>query len=245
MFNNLIRKAFNLLGYSVVRLPRNSAYSVIKPLDVDRVEILADSAFRDSCNAVKNHTLLDTERLANIWGLCLLTDPNGAMIEIGTYRGGGALHLANCCPDRTIIAVDPFSEESFEELDVNKDSLFHKGQFKNTSFESVRELLRDKNAKIYKGYFPSVILEQKLPKISFAHLDVDTYKATKESLRYLLNSNVLGSKSLIVSDDYRRSAKGVDQAIAEIVDEVPGTLVFPMFPGQALIVPKSWYSELR
>jgi hypothetical protein len=32
----------------------------------------------------------------------------------------------------------------------------------------------------------------------------------------------------------------VDLAVEEVLSEVKGTMAFPLFPGQALVVPKSW-----
>lgn len=163
------------------------------------------------------------------------------MAEIGTYRGGGALHLSNCCPERELIVCDPLDQNSFEDLDHQKDQLFHHGEFSNTSKERVERLLQGRKARIIQGYFPASAATATLPKLSFVHLDVDVYKATKESLLFLLTKSCLCAKSLIVIDDYNRGAEGVNSAVQEVVSEIKGTLAFPLFPGQALVVPMSWY----
>ena len=80
------------------------------------------------------------------------------------------------------------------------------------------------------------------PKLSFIHLDVDAYKATKESLLFILRLPQLCARSLIVVDDFNRGACGVNLAVNEVAEEIPGTLALPLFPAQGLIIPKSWFS---
>jgi hypothetical protein len=108
----------------------------------------------------------------------------------------------------------------------------------------VRLLFKDRNALIIPGYFPQSVAAVALPKLSFVHLDVDVYKASKESLSYLLAPGILCDRSLIVLDDYNRSATGVNKAVEEILLEQPGTLAFPLFPGQAIIVPRTWRQKV-
>jgi hypothetical protein len=212
----------------------------LRPMDRQGVEILADKEFQKSCFSLNGFTLLDTPRLANLWLLCRLTDPAGAMMEIGTYKGGGALHLANGFPKRQILVFDPFDRDSFEDLDPEMDRLFQKGTFSDTSKDSVAKILSGKKASIVPGYFPGSAKTFPFPKISFIHLDVDVYKATRESLLFILKLPQLCPKSLIVVDDYDRGADGVNQAVKEVMIEIKGTMAFPLFPGPALIVPKSW-----
>ena len=75
-------------------------FPVTKRMDRSNIEILADAEFQRSVREVEDLTLLDTARLANLWQLCRSTDLSGAMLEVGSFRGGGALHLSNCCPTR-------------------------------------------------------------------------------------------------------------------------------------------------
>jgi hypothetical protein len=238
---NLILKVFHSLGYHLEPNDIRDSYPVLRPMDRNGIDILADVDFQESCRSLGDSTLLDTPRLANLWSLCRLTSMAGAMLEIGTFKGGGALHLSNCCPKRKIIVCDPFDKESFESLDPELDTLFHSGQFSNTSKQSVESLLIGRNALVLPGYFPASVKGLSLPEISFVHLDVDVYKGTKDALLFLLKECALCSKSLIVLDDFGRGAHGVDQAVSEILAEVKSLAIFPLFPGQALVVPKSWH----
>jgi hypothetical protein len=240
LVKKMIQMIASACGYRIERMAPRDAYPVIRPMDRSHLEILADREFQQSCRSVNGVTLLDTPRLANLWSLCRLTDPNGAMAEIGAYKGGGALHLSNCCPGREVIVCDSFSATCFEHLDPKLDQLFRKGAFADTSHQAVAQLLNGRKATIIPGYFPESVSSVLLPRISFVHLDVDAYKATRESLHFILCMQQLCDKSLIVVDDYGREAEGVTRAVQEIVDEVSGTLAFPIFPGQGLIIPKTW-----
>src|SRR5271157_1541926 len=116
------------LGYCLRKVRGN--YAIIKPIDPSNVEVLGDPAFQASVREVEDLTLLDTARLANLWILCKVTDPKGSMLEIGSYRGGGALHLSNSCPDRMIIACDSF--RSFETVHPTLDRSFNQEMFTST-----------------------------------------------------------------------------------------------------------------
>ncbi len=238
----IIRRACFRMGYHIEKISTpDTDFPILRPIDRNGVEVLADPKFQDSCRMIGDSTLLDTPRLANLWMLCRVTDPAGAIAEIGTYKGGGALHLSNCCRERQIVVCDPFSKESFEKLEPQLDRTFHHGQFSNHNKEHLIELFKDRNSLIISGYFPESVENVTLPKLSFVHLDVDVYHATKQSLTFLLTHDALLAKSLIVLDDYNRSGShGVNKAVEEIVKEIPGTLSFPMFPGQALLIPKTW-----
>lgn len=234
----LLKRFLATKGYTVGRV--HPDFPILRPIEPNGVDILGDPAFQASCKMLGSTSLLDTPRLANLWMLCRLTDPMGAIAEIGTFRGGGALHLSNCCPRRQIVICDPFSKESFEALDPNLDQIFHHGQFADHSEAAVRKLFADRDALIIPGYFPKSAQNMLLPKLSFVHLDVDAYEATKQSLHFLLTGQALLPKSLIVLDDFNRRADGVDRAVAEVAREHSGMVVLPVFPGQAVVVPESW-----
>lgn len=216
-------------------------YPITKPIDPTNVEVLADPAFRKSVDEVADLTILDTPRLANLWQLCALTDPKGHILEIGSYKGGGALHLSNCGAGRKVIICDSF--QGFEKLDANLDKSFHSGMFKDNRKEAVAALFTSRGRKheIIDGFFPASCAGKTIGPVSFVHLDADIYKSTIESLTYLEKERVLLDQALIVLDDYCREAQGVNQAVAEFISVYPRWSVFPLFPGQGLMVPKTWF----
>ena len=234
----LIRSAFNQFGLDIVKY-RNS--KITKQMDESHLEVLADPKFQASVDEVKNITLLDTARLANLWQLCRMSNPAGSLIEIGSYKGGGAVHISNSCPDRTIFVCDTF--EGFGELPMDPvlDHLFARDRFRDTSFDFVKSHWSHKKRDVrwVRGYFPESAAGVDIANISFAHIDLDIYESTVNTLKYLRPR--LMDRSVVVFDDYLRGADGVVKAAREFSEAHPDWATFPLFPGQGLMVNRSWF----
>jgi hypothetical protein len=56
-----------------------------------------------------------------------------ALIEVGSYKGGGAIHISNSCPDRTIFVCDTFEEFGDLPIDPSLDHLFARERFRDTT----------------------------------------------------------------------------------------------------------------
>tara|TARA_B100000242_G_scaffold254645_1_gene197418 strand:+ start:58 stop:807 length:750 start_codon:yes stop_codon:yes gene_type:complete len=238
----LFKRFTRFFGFEISRYSNaKKLFPVHAELEQNGIEILSNSEFNKSCIEVKNFTLLDTPRLANLWMLSQLSDNNGAIIEIGSYKGGGAKHLCNANPERKVIVCDPFDDKSFQKIDTSVDSNFFHGQFSNTSYASVLKLLSRSNAEVIKGYFPNSVSEIKLPKISFVYLDVDVYQATLESLIFLVSNHCLLEKHIILLDDYNRNCDGIDKAVKEFLSLHPDYISLPLFPGQGVLIPETFF----
>jgi hypothetical protein len=236
----MIKNLNRIIKYIGLRV---SAFKTINinPLDENGIEILKDQSFLDSCREVKPYSLLDTNRLINLWEYCKLSNPAGAILEVGSYKGGGALHLSNSQPNRKLFLFESF--EGFEKVDERLDSNFNMQQFKDTAKKDVETLFtsRNRNAVVTAGFFPASAENIELPPISFVHLDVDIYKATLESLLYL--DNKMMPKSFIVMDDCRRQCEGVDKAVREFMSQSNNWVYLPLFPSQGLLVHKTWFDK--
>ena len=208
------------------------------PIDTNNVEILSDKDFCRSVAQVRDHTILDVARLANLWSLAKRAGP-GVFLEVGSFRGGSALHICNAVDDRmsAFYCFDPFETGGFEKI-TGSDKLFRSDDFRETAYETVQKLLAGKpNAKVVQGFFPAAAEGLDLRNIAFCHLDVDVYKATKSSLEYL--SCRLAPRSMIVLDDVNRRVEGVDVALTEFLADHPCFLLVPMFPSQGLLLSKA------
>lgn len=227
-------------GFQVT--PAVPGFPIQKPIDAHGVEVLADPAFQASCQQAAPYTFLDTPRLANLWQLARLTDPAGALCEIGSYRGGGALHISNACPGRRMYICEAFAQ-SFSRVDPTLDSSFHADLFKDNTRAGVEALFQGRDYRILDGFFPASCRTQgeHLPPLSFVHLDVDVYEGTRDSLAYL-HPRML-PRSMIVLDDYRRRADGVMKAVAEFTAQHRTWSAFPLFPGQGILLPSTWYGH--
>jgi len=217
------------------------SFPVYKPLNPVDVELLADPLFQASVREVAPLTLLDTPRLANLWNLCRLT-PKANILEIGSYKGGGALHLSNACPDRKVIVCDSF--EGFGKLRPDLDRAFDDTMFKDNSRHQVEQLFtsRGRPNEVIAGFFPASCAGRQIAPVSFVHLDADVYEATINSLRFLTEQKILTDRALIVLDDYDRGAKGVNKAAAEFVASNRDWQVFPLFPAEGLLLHRSWFA---
>jgi hypothetical protein len=234
----LIKSVFQAFGHDIVKLGRSK---VTKPIDESFVEILEDPAFQASVKEVSAITLLDTARLANLWQLCRASNPSGSLIEIGSYRGGGALHMSNSCPARPIFVCDTFEGFGDLAIDPKVDRLFSKKQFTNTSFETVKAPWAGKGRDVrwVRGYFPESAANIEISNISFAHVDTDLYESTAKTLSYLQPRLI--DRSIVVFDDYLRSVEGVIKAVREFTEAHPEWATFPMFPGQGLMIRRDWF----
>lgn len=235
--SNLLRSTSSALlqslGIQVNRI--NREYPIVKPIDPNKVDVLKDPRFQASIAQCKHDTNLDIDRLANLWQFAQLSGP-GIMLEVGSWHGGGALHIANAVPDREMYVFDPFSDQrSFESLDPELDASFHDNQFVDTSEAYVRRLFASagRTGHIIAGFFPASAAGLDLRNIAFCHLDVDVYDATKKSLAFIAPR--LAPRSYVLLDDYKRDARGVDQAVEEFLGAHPDFRCVPLFPGQGVI----------
>jgi Macrocin-O-methyltransferase (TylF) len=233
----LINKILSKLGLRLYQLKG----IMTNPLDEKNIEILDNLDFLKSCKEVKPFSLLDTNRLINLWEYCQRSNEKGVIIEVGSYKGGGALHLSNSQPKRKIFIFDSF--EGFQTIDTKLDANFNMQQFKDTEQSKVENLFINNNRDVLvtAGFFPESAKNLTLPPISFVHLDVDIYKATIESLIYL--DNLMMDKSFILLDDCRRNCEGVDKAIDEFLSVSKNWIYLPLFPSQGLLVHHTWFNK--
>lgn len=83
----MVKKILYRYGYCLEkRLPRYPV--ILSSIDAMGVELLENPNFQNSCHEIKGLTLLDLPRLANLWQLCQISNSQGNIIEVGTYRGG-------------------------------------------------------------------------------------------------------------------------------------------------------------
>lgn len=233
-----------LLSAQITRVPAPFfPFREPRGTDVTNLVVLRDPAFRRALEIALPHTFLDTARLANLWQLCRMSNPAGGVAEIGTYRGGGALLLSQAAPDRRLFVCDTFAGFDGQQLDSGLDRLFMRGQFRDGSAAQVRELLTRHGADFHliEGIFPQSDTQGAVAGLSFVHVDVDIHDATLASLRHVAGRCL--DRALVVVDDYRRGADGCDRAVASFVRDHPQWAAFPLYPGQALLVHRSWFAD--
>lgn len=135
--------------------------------------------------------------------------PPGDFIEIGVYRGGSAMFLAEVArtQNRKLWLFDSFCGilERTEGLDAHQV-----GDFGDGDLETVRHLLPD--ATIVVGDVRVTLPATDLPPIAFAHIDVDQYASTKACIERISPCMVAGG--LMWFDDYG-CLEGANRAVNE------------------------------
>jgi len=233
----------NLLGMELVR-PEVTGMIKVRT-DPHNIDVLKDASFQRSIDMVRPYTLSDTARLANLWQLCRMSSPRGAILEAGAFRGGVSLHLHNAAPERKIYLCDTF--EGFNQLPMDRelDRRFlprgsHDTGFAETSKEAVYALMarHTSNFELIDGCFPTSCAGHQLDALSFVHMDFDLYKSILDSLIFLNDKMI--EKSVIIIDDYMRSSEGVVKAVKDFVARTGDWIAFPIYPGQGLLIHRSW-----
>ncbi len=154
--------------------------------------------------SVRGLTLLDEFRLFNIWSLSLEAIsifPWLHMIECGVFMGGSAMVMQAALKMLSIKEPSLHLFDTFQgmpDADPRYD-LHKKGDFSDTSLESVRERLP--NADIHVGFIPETFSRLKyLDNFSLAHIDVDLKKSVEDCLGFIWPR--LQPGGWVIIDDY-------------------------------------------
>ena len=174
-------------------------------------------------------TMLRQDRLWILWQAARNTARlEGAVAEIGTYRGGSAAFIAGALAEagaagKPFHVIDTFAGHPPGKL-TEHDADAHKrdDKFKNTSAADVRDYLRGHGGVVvHEGEFAAVAPKLPDARYSFAHVDVDIYEPAAECLRYF--GPRLAPGGVIVLDDYGApTCPGIRRAADELLDTEPG-----------------------
>jgi O-methyltransferase len=146
---NIINTAFGLvqsLRDIVIAGPENGSkdftYSAVMPY-ANYSPWLADAAFQAVFQQIKTHTLVDQYRLYELWQLCeQLQHIAGDVLEIGVWKGGSAVLLANKFASLNV-ALTVFAADTFKGVVkvTNEDPSYKGGEHHETSEQLVQEWL--------------------------------------------------------------------------------------------------------
>lgn len=127
---------------------------------------------------------------------------SGEVVECGVYKGGTAAMLAQILAEanseKKLYLFDTF--QGMPETDEEKD-WHRKGDFADTSLESVKQFVGHPDRCIYKpGFIPDTFSGLDDLNISFCHIDVDIYKSIIDSLNFIWPR--MGQGGVVIFDDY-------------------------------------------
>ncbi|MBU8912649.1 MAG: TylF/MycF family methyltransferase [Spirochaetales bacterium] len=232
-------------GYGIVEPVAN-----YRPWDVD-----AD--FQAIYGDIREHTMVDIYRLWILWVLARRA-PEGAVLEVGSWRGGSGAVLARAAGDCRAVRVPPGAAETEPpagELKPTRvyladtfagvvkagkhDSYYRGGEHANTSPEHVRSLL-DRldlpSVELLVGIFPDDTASRiETERFALCHIDVDVYQSAWDTFWWVWPR--LAPGGIAVFDDYGfYGCEGVTACVEEIMAELPGVPVIPNLSGQAVVV---------
>jgi len=160
-------------------------------------EILREQSILESVEYIKQ--LKYKPMLYNLgWWIetCNQINTKGLCLEFGVFEGKSINFFSNNFKNRTWYGFD-----NFEGLQENWYGGYHgKGYFSKKGI--IPKV--NKNVKIIKGWFKDTVpkfFKDKKDKISFIHIDCDTYLSTKQIFKNI-NFDLFQNNSLILFDDY-------------------------------------------
>lgn len=159
--------------------------------------------FRAFFEIARPRTLVSPDRCHVIYTLLLQAiHIEGDIWECGVYKGGTAALITQVLrthgPWKRLFLFDTF--EGMPDTDPQRD-LHVKGDFSDTSLESVSEYIQSNDTCIFrKGFIPDTFAGLESRRIALAHIDVDIYKSILDSLEFIWPRLSFGG--FIIFDDY-------------------------------------------
>ena len=144
----------------------------------------------------------------------------GAVAELGVYRGDFAKRINHFFPDKKFYLFDTFTGFDGRDAAVDRERKFSTGDqdFSRTSEQLVLDKMEHReNCIVEKGWFPETA-EGVQDKFCFVSLDVDLYKPTLAGLNFFY-PRLMGGGSIMVHDFNNREYQGVRQAVKEFCVE--------------------------
>jgi O-methyltransferase len=144
----------------------------------------------------------------------LKTAPAGCVVEVGVFEGASLYIMASAQPDRQFYGYDTFAGMP----PANQHDNTHKeGDFMTTPDVAGEYLKSLTNVKLIQGIYPHS--DNIRPGcIALAHVDVDLYQSTYESLCHLAPMMVKGGR-LYCDDSFVNTCEGATLALCRFCGE--------------------------
>lgn len=242
MVKKIIHRILNLAGYDVFRLSPSGRQGDPKNIpDRDYYRPLFSpwygyGAFSSYYALARSRTLSSVDRCWILYSLVMQSLPLGGEVwECGVYKGGTAAMIARLLADhkahKLLRLFDTFTGMPDSDLTVD---LHHKGDFADTSIESVREYIGNASSVAYhQGYIPETFRDLEGSTICFAHVDVDIYKSVMDCCIFIFPRLCVGG--VMVFDDYGfPSCPGARSAVDSFFAD-SGFIPLILSTGQAVV----------
>jgi len=168
----------------------------------------------------------------------------GNLIECGVHLGQSSHLIASLldrlAPQRTLFSVDSyegFPEPDSRDRDIRSgEQFFPAGSHNNVDFGRLKRLLTSHHCRVevIKGWIPAALSGLEDQRFCFAHVDVDLFTSTHDSLAFIYPRIASGGAILI--DDYGfPMCPGARQAVDEFFADKP-EVPLPLPTGQAVVI---------
>ena len=228
-----LKKAGRTAGFDVRSLPRVRGIpdaELYQPV----YSPWRSAAFAAEYARISPYTLVSDDKCYLLGSLVAQASSlDGEVWECGVYQGGTAMLLADrlCGAGRKFRLFDTF--EGMPETDAARD-MHRKGDFSDTSLESVRARVRGDFVHFHKGLIPATFSGLESARIAFAHIDVDIYSSIQACCEFIFPRLCVGG--FMVIDDYGFYAcPGARLAVDEFF-QGRTTIPLALPTGQALVV---------
>ncbi|MCI9442258.1 MAG: hypothetical protein HFH15_13695 [Ruminococcus sp.] len=140
----------------------------------------------------------------------------GALAEVGVYKGDFSKYMSRFMPDRKLYLFDTFDGFHDNDITEQEECYTHdfreRVNFKDTSVEiALKNIGLYVNTEVRKGYFPETAQGLDMEKFAFVSLDTDLYKPTLAGLEFFWPRMSKGG--FIFIHDF--GLKGVEHAVME------------------------------
>lgn len=142
----------------------------------------------------------------------------GNVLEVGVYRGGSLIRLAEAvrdlCPEYRVIGIDTFMGHPYSD----GHPVHPTGKYSDVDPEILKSLIAERGLSqwitLVQGRVEDIFDSLSLSDISFAHIDCDLYKPISYSARKV--PLVLKKSGIIYFDDYgHEHCPGATRAVLE------------------------------
>lgn len=221
------------------------ARRVLRPSRASEKRLVGDEQFLALTSEVRAHgrTMLSHKRLWILWQCVGNAVPlDGAVAEVGSFRGGSAYFLAASFAARLgrevpFEVIDTFAGHPQDRLS-ERDSPVHRDgdKFTDTSYESVVEYLAGfGELTVHQGEFSAVARDLPERTYRLVHVDVDLYVPALDCLRYF--GPRLAANGILVLDDFGAPAcPGIRKAAEEYLSTEAGFQVWDPMTRQLVLV---------
>ena len=147
---------------------------------------------------------------------------DGAMAELGVYKGETAKVIHHMVPDKKLYLFDSFEGLPRQVIREDCDGQVrpYTVKFDQTSPEGVAKYISgNDNVIIRKGIFPETARDLGDETFVFVHIDADLYQSTKDALEFFYSRLVPGG--IVLIHDYNHNWEGVTKAVDEFVTTIP------------------------